>query len=61
MTVDEPRDFDLISKLIEDLGVKESWLTYARHIISNQYNKINSNIIRNEGMLKSLKNDNLNG
>jgi len=61
MTVDEPRDFDLISKLIEDLGTKESWLTYTRHIISNQYNKINSNIIRNEGMLKSLKDDNLNG
>lgn len=61
MTVDEPRDFDLISKLIEDLGTKESWLTYTRHIISNQYNKINSNIIRNEGMLKSLKYDNLNG
>ncbi len=61
MTVDEPRDFELITKLIEDLGTNESWLTYTRHIISNQYNKINSNIIRNEGMLKSLKDDHLNG
>lgn len=61
MTVDEPRDFDLIAKLIEDLGINESWLTYTKHIISNQYNKINNNITRNEGMLKSLKEDNLNG
>lgn len=61
MTVDEPRDFDLISKLIEDLGVEETWLTYTRHIISNHYNIINNNIIRNEGMLKSLKDDNSNG
>lgn len=61
MTVDEPRDFELISKLIEDLGMKETWLTYTRHIISNHYNIINDNIIRNEGMLKSLKDDNSNG
>lgn len=61
MTVDEPRDFDLITKLIEDLGTDKSWLTYTKHIISNQYNEINSNIIRNEGMLKSLKDDQING
>jgi len=61
MTVDEPRDFDLITKLIEDLGMEKSWLTYTKHILSNNYNKINSNIIRNEGMLKSLKDDHLNG
>jgi spore coat polysaccharide biosynthesis protein SpsF len=61
MTVDETRDFDMISKLIDDLGTKESWLTYTRHIILNKYNKINSNIIRNEGMLKSLKDDQIDG
>jgi spore coat polysaccharide biosynthesis protein SpsF len=61
MTVDEPRDFDLITKLVEDLGLEETWLSYTRHIIENKYNTINSNIIRNEGFLKSLKNDNLNG
>ena len=57
MTIDEPSDFDLISKLIEDLGIDETWLKYTRHIIANDYSKINKNIIRNEGFLKSLKND----
>jgi spore coat polysaccharide biosynthesis protein SpsF len=61
MTVDEMKDFDLIVKLIEDLGSDQTWLTYTRHIISKGYNKINSNIIRNEGLLKSLKNDHSNG
>ncbi len=61
MTVDEQRDFDLITKVIEDLDTDKSWLTYTKHIISNQYNKINSNIIRNEGFLKSLKDDQING
>jgi len=57
MTVDEPRDFELIKKLIEDLGTNETWLTYTKHILANNYTQINSNIIRNEGFLKSLKND----
>lgn len=61
MTVDEPRDFDLITKLVEDLGIGETWLKYTIHIITNGYNKINSNIIRNEGFLKSLENDQFNG
>jgi len=61
MTVDEPKDFDLITKVIEDLGTDKSWLTYTNHIISHQYYKINSNIIRNEGLLKSLKEDQING
>ena len=57
MTVDEPRDFELITKLINDLGTDKTWLTYTRYIIENQLYKINSDIIRNEGLLKSLKND----
>ncbi len=61
MTVDEPQDFDLITKLVEDLGLEETWLRYTRHIIQNNYSKINNNIVRNEGFLKSLKNDHLNG
>lgn len=57
MTVDEPKDFELIKKLIEDLGIKESWLTYTKQILNNNYSTINNNITRNEGLLKSLKKD----
>jgi spore coat polysaccharide biosynthesis protein SpsF (cytidylyltransferase family) len=57
MTVDEPKDFDLIIKLITDLGTDQSWLDYTKYIINNNLSSINGNIIRNEGLLKSLKND----
>jgi len=57
MTVDEPKDFDLINKLITDLGIDQSWLEYTKYIINNNLSSINGNIIRNEGLLKSLKND----
>jgi spore coat polysaccharide biosynthesis protein SpsF len=57
MTVDEQRDFKLIYKLISELGLNKTWLEYTEYIISNKLLEINSNIIRNEGYLKSLKND----
>jgi spore coat polysaccharide biosynthesis protein SpsF len=57
MTVDEAKDFELIKKLINDLGTNKSWQQYSKHIIENDLNKINEDIIRNEGYLKSLKND----
>ena len=57
MTVDEKVDFDLISILINNLGTDKSWLEYTNHIIKNNLNKINNSIIRNEGFLKSIKND----
>lgn len=57
MTIDEPRDFELIHLVINDLGTKQNWITYTNHIIKNDLFKINSDIIRNEGMLISLKND----
>ena len=60
MTVDEPEDFDLIQNLINQLGTEKSWLDYTNHIIQNDLTKINSKIIRNEGFIKSLKN-NVNG
>ena len=58
MTVDESKDFELINKLINDLGTDKTWLEYTNHIIQNNLTKINDSIIRNEGLLKSLKNDN---
>ena len=52
MTVDEPIEY-----LIQKLGTEKSWLEYTNYIIENDLNKINNQIIRNEGLLKSLKKD----
>lgn len=57
MTVDESSDFELIEILIDKLGVEKSWLEYTNYIIDNDLEKLNYKIIRNEGLLKSLKND----
>lgn len=57
MTVDEPRDFELIQLLINKLGTEKSWLEYTNYIIENNLTMLNDQIIRNEGLLKSLKND----
>lgn len=57
ITVDEPNDFELINKVITELGFNKSWLEYTEYIINNKLYEINGNIIRNEGYLKSLKND----
>lgn len=57
ITVDEPRDFQLINKIINDLGSNKSWIEYTDYIINNKLNSINGNITRNEGYLKSLKMD----
>ena len=58
MTVDEIRDFELIRILINVLGTHKTWLEYTNYIIQNNLTEINDSIIRNEGHLKSLKNDN---
>ncbi|MCF0039116.1 aminotransferase class III-fold pyridoxal phosphate-dependent enzyme [Dyadobacter fanqingshengii] len=60
MTVDEPRDFTLIEKLVKDLGKTKTWIEYGNYIIENGLNDINDNIIRNEGYLKSLKANKMN-
>jgi spore coat polysaccharide biosynthesis protein SpsF len=57
MTVDEPADFELIKVLIHTLGTEASWSTYTKFIIENNLDELNNQIIRNEGFLKSLKND----
>ena len=57
MTVDEQRDFDLIQYIIKQLGTDKSWLDYTKYIIQNDLTKINDKIIRNQGFIKSLKND----
>ncbi|BFM42313.1 glycosyltransferase family protein [Flavobacterium sp. CFS9] len=57
MTVDEKRDFDLIEILVKELGTDKSWSEYTNYIIENDLTRINGEIIRNEGLLKSLKKD----
>ncbi|WP_206531506.1 cytidylyltransferase domain-containing protein [Flavobacterium sp. Sr18] len=57
MTVDEVRDFELIEILVHELGTDITWLEYVNYIIENNLTKVNDKIIRNEGLLKSLKND----
>ncbi len=57
ITVDELNDFELINKVITELGINKSWLEYTEYIIKNKLVEINGNITRNEGYLKSLKND----
>ncbi|MDW8849278.1 glycosyltransferase family protein [Flavobacterium sp. MMLR14_040] len=57
MTVDEQSDFDLIEIIISKLGTSKSWIEYVNFIIENDLIKINDQIIRNEGLLKSLKRD----
>lgn len=57
ITVDEERDFVLINKIIDELGSNKSWQEYVNYILTGNLTNINGNIIRNEGYLKSLKND----
>jgi spore coat polysaccharide biosynthesis protein SpsF len=57
MTVDEISDFEVIEILVNNLGTEKTWMDYVNYIIDQDLNKINNKIIRNEGLLKSLKND----
>ena len=54
ITVDEPSDFELISRLITRLGSESHWKVYADFILANEeVRKINNTILRNEGYMKS--------
>ena len=57
ITVDEKRDFELINKIISEIGPKKSWHEYVDFILSNNLTDLNGDIIRNDGYLKSLNND----
>jgi len=59
MTVDEPKDLEAIKTLIEKLGTNRTWQEYTNYIIEHIEEFHNQDIIRNEGYLKSLKNDNI--
>jgi len=57
MTVDEPRDLEAIKILVTKIGTKATWLEYTQYIINNIKEFKNQDIQRNEGYLKSLKNE----
>lgn len=58
LTVDEPQDFQVIEHIIKDLGLDEDWKTYADYYLKNDKIKsLNNKIVRNEGYLKSKKED----
>lgn len=58
LTVDEKKDFEVIKFLIEKSKPTASFLDYIGLLIKNpKIMKKNMDIIRNEGLLKSLKND----
>jgi spore coat polysaccharide biosynthesis protein SpsF len=58
LTVDEQADFEVISQLIEKLGVDEDWKTYADcYLGSEKVKDLNKDIERNDGYIKSVQND----
>lgn len=58
ITVDEPKDFELVKNLIENLGIEKSCADYVAYIDAHKEVKdINSGFERNEGYEKSIKND----
>lgn len=57
MTVDEPEDFELIKRIIHELGTELTWKDYTNYIIENNLSSLNQHIQRNEGYLKSIKED----
>lgn len=57
MTIDELNDFETIKALMKVLGADADWESYAKYYQSHPEEMFNSNIVRNEGYLKSLSNE----
>jgi spore coat polysaccharide biosynthesis protein SpsF (cytidylyltransferase family) len=61
MTVDEPNDFIVIKRLVERLGLNEKWENYTNLYLNDKtISDTNDSITRNEGYIKSIKNDLIN-
>ncbi|HLP21196.1 MAG TPA: hypothetical protein VK174_12880, partial [Chitinophagales bacterium] len=60
LTVDEPRDFEVIRILVEALGEERGWRDYVDYLtLHSDIFEINSTITRNEGYMKSVEQDKL--
>ena len=58
LTVDEPADLEVISTLIKNLGSDRPWQDYVDYLFQHpELAKVNSHYQRNEGYMKSLKED----
>ena len=58
MTVDEPNDFVVIKRLVDKLGLNEKWENYTDLYLNDKtISNTNDTITRNEGYIKSIKND----
>jgi hypothetical protein len=57
MTVDEDLDYQLVNYIVNAIGIEKSWREYVKYILDNNLGSLNGDIVRNEGYLKSLKND----
>jgi spore coat polysaccharide biosynthesis protein SpsF len=56
LTVDELEDFEVIKKIIEDLGFNKDWKTYTDYYLNNpKIRAFNNKFIRNEGYQKSIE------
>jgi spore coat polysaccharide biosynthesis protein SpsF len=61
MTVDEPNDFIVIKRLVDRLGLNEKWENYTNLYLNDKtISDTNDSITRNEGYIKSIKNDLIN-
>ncbi len=59
MTVDEPKDLEVVKHLVSKLGIDGTWLDYARCLAdSPDVRRINEGIVRNEGYSKSINKEN---
>lgn len=58
LTIDTQEDFDLMERIIFQLGTNKRWMDYVNFIDENpELMKINAKYERNEGYKKSLKKD----
>ena len=57
LTVDEPIDFEVVKRLIDEVGINGSWQEYTDLYLKTDIGQLNKNIIRNEGYQNSLKKD----
>ncbi len=58
MTIDHEDDYKAIDCVTSELGINESWDTYAKFIIDNPSMFSNQNHVRNEAYINSLKDQN---
>lgn len=57
MTVDEKVDLIAIQRIVNKLGWNSTWEEYAEYILMHKDSIGNTNIVRNEGYLKSITKD----